>query len=187
MPVSGRTAGCWVACVVSYHVDLPAVKDYTCLTCFFHVRRSFAPFGHQAHALPCSVEYHWFGGAFRVSRAPTATPSLPPWPRHLPECGCGCWGASARPRAPQAQGVGVCRHLPVTVEGCLQPVGSMRGSPACPPQGEVGGPAVTAGSHPILQGMSQPGGDAAGLGLRAPSGKELLACVGFLLGLIPVF
>ena len=26
----------------------------------------------------------------------------------------------------------------MTVEGCLQPVGSTRGSPACPPQGEVG-------------------------------------------------
>lgn len=49
------------------------------------------------------------------------------------------------------------------------------------------GPAVTAGSHPMPQGMSQPGGDTTGLGLRAPSGKELLACVGFLLGLIPVF
>lgn len=139
MPASGRTAGRWVACVASCHVDSPAVKDYTRVTRFLRVRRPSAPFGHQAHALPCSVGWHWFWG--RLSCVPSSDVShlvLLLWPLHLPECGPGRSGTSAWPRAAQAQGARVHRRLPVTVEGCLQLKGSTRGSPACPPQGEAG-------------------------------------------------
>ena len=47
----------------------------------------------------------------------------------------------------------------MTVEGCLQPVGSMRGSPACPPQGEVEGPAgaIAHAFRHLLSPCSVPG------------------------------
>lgn len=121
------------------------------------------------------------GGASRVSRAPSATLSLLPWPLHLPECGPGHSGTSARPRAAQAQGARVHRRLPVTVEGCLQLKGSTRGSPALPPQGEAGVLPLSPAHIRCRRGRRSRSG------FNSASGKELLACVGSLLEVIPVF
>lgn len=110
-----------------------------------------APFGLRTPC-QCSVGWHWFWGASRVSELRRQPPCLAAVALHLPECGPGRSGTSAPGHVPhRPQGARVHRRLPVTVEGCLQLKGNAAWQPPVP-QGEAGVLPPSPPAHPMPQG-----------------------------------